>query len=227
MSSYDSYTDIYEAVQEAAEDTSSEFQAYIPKAVELAQRYLQTFLDLEGTSSQQTLVTVSGTKTVAKPAGYRFTNHFFLVKADGTRKLLDHATTSFLKMYSPDPTDTGEPRYFSTDYDADNFMLAPTPDAVYTIEGSVEADLSVLSTSNETNYFTQVCGDLLFYATMIQMMKFNMNSAGVAEWTANLNDARAGYNNQALRNKKVEGRSQGTSASTGDNRLIDKDRRTE
>ena len=40
---------------------------------------------------------------------------------------------SFIQEYTPDSTTTGSPKYYA-DYDVDNFILAPTPDASYTAE---------------------------------------------------------------------------------------------
>jgi hypothetical protein len=40
---------------------------------------------------------------------------------------------NFVQEFNPDASDTGEPRYFAQ-FDIDNFILAPTPDANYEIE---------------------------------------------------------------------------------------------
>jgi hypothetical protein len=39
----------------------------------------------------------------------------------------------FVQTYTPDPTTTGEPKYYAQ-FDVDNFILGPTPDSGYTVD---------------------------------------------------------------------------------------------
>ena len=47
--------------------------------------------------------------------------------------MLNLKTLVFCKRIRQTPTTTGAPRYYSV-FDVDNFLLAPTPNAVYTAE---------------------------------------------------------------------------------------------
>ena len=53
--------------------------------------------------------------------------------ADGDKLFLDFKDPSFVQTYTPDPTVTGEPRYYCQ-FDVDNFLMAPTPNVAYTAE---------------------------------------------------------------------------------------------
>jgi hypothetical protein len=56
-----------------------------------------------------------------------------LAGADGDKFFIDFKDPSFVQEYNPDPTTTGQPRYYAQ-FDLTNFLLGPTPDVNYTAE---------------------------------------------------------------------------------------------
>jgi hypothetical protein len=56
-----------------------------------------------------------------------------LAGTDGDRVFVEFKDPSFVQTYTPDSTTTGIPRYYSQ-FDVNNFLLAPTPNAAFTAE---------------------------------------------------------------------------------------------
>ncbi len=52
---------------------------------------------------------------------------------DSAHEFLEYKDVSFVQSFTPNPATTGTPRYYSL-FGISNFILAPTPDAVYTAE---------------------------------------------------------------------------------------------
>ena len=55
------------------------------------------------------------------------------VTTTGSEKFLLQKDVNYLQTYTPASTTTGLPRYYAR-FDADNFIVAPTPDSSYNVE---------------------------------------------------------------------------------------------
>lgn len=67
---------------------------------------------------------------------------------------------------------------------AEEFQFAPIPDTNYTLQMIYYAAPPYLSDSNATNVFTNVCPDLLLYASLAEAEPYLMNDARVQTWAA-------------------------------------------
>ena len=52
---------------------------------------------------------------------------------ESAHEFLEYKEVNFVQSFTPNPATTGTPRYYSL-FDISNFILAPTPDAIYTAE---------------------------------------------------------------------------------------------
>jgi len=52
---------------------------------------------------------------------------------ESAHEFLEYKDVNFVQSFTPNPATTGTPRYYSL-FDISNFILAPTPDAIYTAE---------------------------------------------------------------------------------------------
>lgn len=218
---YNSYNAIVARVQEAFEDTSTEFVAYIPNAINLGEKVLQKSLDLHGISSNLEETLSVGDREVSKPSGYRLTHNIFLVKQDGSEKLLKHGAADYLRDYAPNPATQGEPVYFSTDYSADKYYVVPTPSEALTLRIDAEVDVTPITSSNQTNFFTKYTPEALFYATMVEQCRFAKAWDELQVWQTALVDAITAFNNQGRRDRRVDGSSSGNASITGPNKLLE------
>lgn len=192
----DNYNDIVSAVQTTAEDTSAEFVAYIPTAIQLAEERLFRNLSIDF-SSTTSVTTTNFVTTVAKPTGHRVTHNLY-ISVSGEKRRLVKKTEDFIYSYWPNSSTTGVPKYYA-DADVDNWILAPTPNSAYTITCEIVAKPAALSTLNTTNIFTEYYIDVLFYATMSAMADWMKDDAMKAKWDGLTNNAIDTINNEGRR----------------------------
>tara|TARA_R100000655_G_C2938182_1_gene185218 strand:+ start:123 stop:812 length:690 start_codon:yes stop_codon:yes gene_type:complete len=93
---------------------------------------------------------------------------------DGERVYLEKRDTGFINEYHPSRTNTGIPKYYAN-WDNDTIILAPTPNAAYTMELAYNAQETGLSSSNTTTWVSTNAPQLLLYACLIEAFKFLKN----------------------------------------------------
>ena len=90
------------------------------------------------------------------------------------RVFLDKRDPSFMNEYRSDRTATGVPKYYAN-WDNDTIILAPAPNAAYTIELAYNALPTGLSSSNTTTWVSNNMPTLLLYACLTGAFKFLKN----------------------------------------------------
>lgn len=113
----------------------------------------------------------AGNKYFPKPTDWLFSYHM-LVVVDGVRKFLLTKDTSFLQDYAPDPTITGEPRYYS-DFSVLSFLLAPTPAEAYPAElHYFYRPTSIVDADDGRTWLGTNAGPTLLYGALIEAYVF-------------------------------------------------------
>ncbi len=219
MSKFNSYSAIVSAVVEVAEDDSTEFLDYIPKAIELAQMRLEDELDSEFLNQPVELTCTPSSRLVLKPQGYRFINNAFIVTSGGTETPLKKVSMDYLREFAPNPTTTGEPRYYATDYSVDYIALGPAPASAYVLRTDMRTDFAYISAGNPSNILTEKCANALFFATMKEQAAY-MKSPGLEkEFEEKYINAVNGINNRGRRDRRQDGGTASTTES-GKNTLL-------
>ena len=90
---------------------------------------------------------------------------------DNERIVLQKKDMSFLSEYWPNRATTGVPKYYAN-YDEDSIMIAPTPNAAYTIDLEYSALPTGLSSSNTTTWISNNAPTALLYACLLEAFKF-------------------------------------------------------
>lgn len=204
MAVINSYNALVQAIQDTAEDDSTEFVAFIPDAVDIAEERLFRELelqDLETTTFNTSLA--QGVYLVPKPVGYKFA-HYFKITVSGKTRLLKKRRDDFVQDYWPDLSVQDVPKYYS-DSSSGYFIVVPTPDSNYSYILKYSAQPAKLTNSNQTNYYTINCQDLLYYATMIEMVKFMKAWKEVEVWEGVYGKAVADWNINAIRKRRDDG----------------------
>jgi hypothetical protein len=98
-----------------------------------------------------------------------------IVDSDGTaspdnRKFLQFRDTSFMSEFNPTGA-TGVPKYYSW-WDKDTIVMAPTPDATYTIQLNYILKDPGLSSTNTTTYLSTYFPNGLLYACLAEAYGF-------------------------------------------------------
>lgn len=121
------------AIQDYTENDETTFVNNLSLFIRAAEERILKNVQLTLFRKNASASTVNGNKYLAVPADFLAPFSLSLEGADGDKFFLEFKDTSFLQTYTPDDTTTGAPRYYS-DYDVSNFMMAPTPNAVYSAE---------------------------------------------------------------------------------------------
>jgi hypothetical protein len=212
------YASLVQAVIDTAEDDGQEFANYIPTALDLAEEFLFRELDLPDLEIKTApAVFIPGNVKLAKPTGYRYANYFKFVDTLGNYTFLKKRRDDFLQDYWPNPTLTAEPKYYADD-SLGFFSLAPTPDATYAYEIKYTKQPTKLTALNTTNYFTDRCQDVLFYAVMVNMIRFMKAWTQIPIWEGHYLSARESWNLNMDRVRRDDGQTPHNLAN-GPNRL--------
>ena len=133
-------------------------------------------VDSDDTKFYATSETTIGNRYITVPTGTRIIRYVQITDATTSDQIfLKHVDSSFIATYHPDPDnsdDRGKPKYFAN-WDNDNWVVAPTPDASYVLTMAYIKQPTTITTSNSTT--TEISTkqpDLLLYACLVETFKF-------------------------------------------------------
>jgi hypothetical protein len=118
---------------------------------------------------------VSGTRFIDTPDNLLVIRSAQIVDSDGTaaannRDFLQYRDTSFMSEFNPAES-TGVPKYYSN-WDQNTIVVAPTPNATYTIQVNYILKPTGLSSTNTTTYLSQQFPNGLLYACLVEAFSF-------------------------------------------------------
>lgn len=171
----------------------------IPRAVNLAERNIATELKVQGEINVVTTTMVVGQSVYAKPDRWRDTVSINFGTGVGynTRKPIFGRAYEYLRAYWPDATQTDEPEYYA-DYNLQNWLIGPTPDAEYPMEILYYQLPILLDDANQTNWLTEFAPQLLLYRTLLELTPFLKNDSRIPVWQQMYDRAAAMINGEDL-----------------------------
>jgi len=110
----------------------------------------------------------------ATPQTFAFVRYIQIFGTDNIRVTLEKKDSSFINEYVPNRTITGTPKYYAN-WDNDTILLAPAPDAAYTVELAYNTQETGLSSSNTTTWVSNNVPEMLLYACLVEAFKFLKN----------------------------------------------------
>jgi hypothetical protein len=127
------YGQLKQAVQDYTENDEASFVNNIPLFIRLAEERILKSVRLNLFQKNQFGNMSSGNKYLAAPSD--FLAPFSLSLTDGSSDIqfLEFKNLDFVQTYNPDASVTGVPKYYAQ-FDYENFILAPTPDAGYVVD---------------------------------------------------------------------------------------------
>lgn len=194
------YTTLVENVIALLENDDTEFSAYIPTALALAEERLVRENDFSDLETKTTAAVTANNPLITKPSGVNYVKYLNITVA-GDKRILLKKTDDFIIDYWPNSTNTGVPKYYADESET-QYLLAPTPDSAYTYEIKYVKAPGKLSTTNATNYFVSNCPDMLFKATIVEMVKFMKAWNQIQIFEADYQAARESWNlEQAMKRR--------------------------
>ena len=126
------YGELKQALQDYTENDETTFVNNLPLFIRLAEERILKNVSLNLFQKNQFGNMTSGNQYLAAPSDFLapFSLSF---DVDGDAEFLLFKDLDFVQTYTPDPTTTGQPKYYAQ-FDVDNLILAPTPDANYTVD---------------------------------------------------------------------------------------------
>ena len=174
-----SFTTLVCAVVDYFEDDSTEFKAYIPVAIDLAEQRLAREIDSNHLRINTNVSSTAATRLINKPTGYKFAWNLRYNAPNGEIKVLTKSTDSYIEDYWPwGNTSVGSPKYYA-DYSQTQFIVAPTVSNAGDFPLSYSGRPTPLTSAVSVNVFTSSFSDLLFYATLIEQGKFARHNSMV------------------------------------------------
>jgi hypothetical protein len=154
----------------------SDLTEKIPMFVSLAEKRLNRDLRLRQMLQQSTYELTSGYK-VPTPADFLEMKDIH-IDADPIINLNFKTVSQFYRLANV--SGSGVPINYTLV--SDNFMLAPRPTGTSTINMTYYKIPEVLSDTNPSNEYLEVCPDLLLYASLVETAPFLMSDERINTW---------------------------------------------
>ena len=143
--------------------------------IEDAEFRLLRDVDTDSNRKYVTAQLVSGTRFIDTPSDLLIIRSAQIVDSDGpssanNRDFLQYRDTSFMSEFNPAES-TGVPKYYSN-WDQNTVVVAPTPNATYTIQLNYVLKPAGLSSTNTTTYLSQNFPNGLLYACLVEAFSF-------------------------------------------------------
>ena len=175
------YGELKQAIEDYTENNETSFIANLPLFIRLAEERILKSVQLNLFQKNQAGNMTSGNKYLAAPSD--FLAPFSLsTTVNGATEFLMFKELDYLQTYSPDPTVTGQPRYYAQ-FDVDNFLISPTPDDDYVVDIHYlyrPASLTSLSDSG-TTWLSTDAEITLLYACLIEAYTFMKGDANLMQ----------------------------------------------
>lgn len=175
------YSTLVEQIQSYLNRRDAETIAQIPNFIYMAEQRLCRDMKNIGIENYVVSTFTPGLYTYQKPANWQRTLNINYGAGDSftDKTNLKIVVVEFANMYWPNPSLTGPPKYYA-DYGFGNYLVVPTPDLAYPFEMSYMMFPPPLNDNNQTNWFTNYAGDILFAASMYEAIYF-VNDYEIAE----------------------------------------------
>lgn len=120
------------AIQDYTDNSETSFVTNLPNFIKGAEEKIFKSVDLDYFRKNVTSAMSSSDPYLSVPSD--FLSVFSLqITTSGSENFLLQKDVNFLREYTPASSTTGTPKYYAK-FDINNFILAPTPDANYTVE---------------------------------------------------------------------------------------------
>jgi|TARA_E500000318_G_scaffold22627_1_gene23078 hypothetical protein len=170
------YTELLQKIKDYTEVDSNVFTSTILDGIiENAEFRILRDVDSDSNRRYDTANLITSDRFIGRPAGLLVVRSAQIVDSQGSsqpdnREFLQYRDTSFMSEFNP-TGETGVPKYYSL-WDEQNIVVAPTPDATYTIQLNYILKDPGLSSTNTTTYISLNFPNGLLYACLVEAYGF-------------------------------------------------------
>jgi len=170
------YTELLDKIRDYTEVDANVFTSTILNGfIENAEFRILRDIDSDNNRRYDTANLIVNDRFIGRPAGLLVVRSAQIVDSQGSsqpnnREFLQYRDTSFMSEFNP-TEDTGVPKYYSL-WDESTIVVAPTPDATYTIQLNYILKDPGLSSTNTQTYISQNFPNGLLYACLVEAYGF-------------------------------------------------------
>lgn len=173
----------------------SDLASYVPNFLQNTQAKLYRSLRIR--SMETTLNVTMASGVAALPADYLDLKYAYINTSPV--KFLERVTPEEIYRNYRTRSASGKPHWIARE--AENFIFGPYPDSNYNILGIYYKQLTLLSASNTTNWFSTNAPDVLLYGALLEAQPFLMNDKRIQTWKMMFDEAVATIDGQDRREK--------------------------
>ncbi len=126
------YSELKQAIQDYTENDETTFVNNLDNFIQNTEERILKGVQLTVFRKNASGSATTGNKYLAAPTDFLAPYSMSVVNGSNNEFLL-YKDVNFLQSYNPNSASTGTPKYYGY-FDVDNFILAPTPDADYSVE---------------------------------------------------------------------------------------------
>ena len=165
------FTTLKSAIQDYTQNTETTFTNNLSRFIINAEERILKEVELDDFRKNVTGSATQSSKYLTKPTDFLAPFSLSVVNSSENEFLL-YKHVSFIQDYTPNPSTTGAPKYYG-DWDEDTFVLAPTPDANYTMElHYFYRPQSITASSDGTSWLGTNAELCLLYASLVEAYTF-------------------------------------------------------
>ena len=175
------YAELKTAIQNYTENTETTFVNSLDIFIKNAEERILKIAQLEVFRKNQTGNLTASNQYLALPSDYLAP--FSLSFTNGSNKeFVLFKDVNFVQSFNPNNSTTGAPRYYAQ-FDIDNFILGPTPDAAYNVElHYFYRPLSLTASGdNGTTWLSTNASVALLYGSLIEAYTFMKGEADLVQ----------------------------------------------
>lgn len=195
------YNSLTAAVLDYLERNGEVLVENVPLFIMLGERRVARDLKILGLKVAITDTIPAGTSVFAKPNRWLNDSSFNIGTgtANNTRVFLQQRSYEWCRTYWPDPSQTGQPKYYASDYNYNFWFVTPTPDVDYPYEILYYQTPQLIDETTSTNFLTGNAPEVLLYATLLETAVYLKDDERVPVWTDYYTKAKAALGDEDMK----------------------------
>ena len=179
------YAELTQAIQDYLENSETTLVSQIPTFVRQTEERIFRSVLIPELRTHATAPTAIGNRYLSRPTDFLAQFSMAIIGADGSYSYLLEKDVDFVREAYSSPADTGTPKYYAqfngdTTSGEGNFLLGPTPDAIYTVELHYYYDPpSIVDTG--TSWLGTNAESLLLYGCLLEAYIFMKGDADLLQ----------------------------------------------
>ena len=165
------FTTLKTAIQDYTQNAETTFVTQLPTFIVNAEERILKECQLDVFRKNSRGSATNGNEYLEKPADFLAQNSLSVINSSNKEFLL-YKQVTFLQDFTPDPDTTGVPLYYA-DWDASTFLLAPTPNADFTMElHYFYRPTSITTSTDGTSWLGDNADLVLLYGSLVEAYTF-------------------------------------------------------